>query len=653
MLLPKSYQQTYRSDIDGLRAIAILSVVLFHAFGRHFPGGFIGVDIFFVISGYLISTVIFENALRNRFSFLDFYDRRIRRIFPGLLLVLTVTVIVGWLLLLPDELVALGKEVFGGATFIANFVLWLQSGYFDIEADKKPLLHLWSLSVEEQFYLVWPILLILIRKRKTVFWIISFILPSFFLNLFLLHKYPSETFYFPVTRFWELLIGSLLSQGLELNRLKGSLLSIWPVPSNWTGALAFKCKSLASAIGISLIFGSVFLLDSSGPFPGWRALFPTVGTALLISAGPNSWVAQRILSQRPIVFIGLISYPLYLWHWPILAFLRIENGVDPTAIVKFVAMLLAALLAWVTYLIEAPIRRLSLQSTRAVTSIVLASLVGFLGALGLTLVLSKGEPQRFPSSLVQFVSYHNIDNAAFRDNQCFMNENQGPDDFSPACVEGGDEPLLLLWGDSHAAHLYAGLKALQNSRKFRIAQFTASACPPSLNVDVQYRPFCRSINDAIKYKSQQLKPDIVVLAGFWYNSDIRGTEGTIEFLKQVGVKRIVLFGPVPYWRAPLIRVLLSASDLDPEHHLPHYLDDQYRHPIDESSFRRFAERMGVIYISPIDALCDGKGCLAVDGEDPEDMMASDSSHLSPHASRLLIRLTSDRILGPNIAVVPQ
>ena len=302
----------YRPDIDGLRAIAVLSVLGFHAYGV--TGGFSGVDIFFVISGFLISTIIFENLQNETFQFNEFYQRRIRRIFPSLLLVLIICLILGWIILFADEYQELGKHTLGGAGFVSNLILWGESGYFDVAAEKKPLLHLWSLGIEEQFYILWPFIAYLLWKFRQHFLkaIAILIAMSFCINVLLIQFNSVATFYLPLTRFWELLVGSAVAD-VMLNRRQY-------VP------FIEKHANGLSMLGLVLLIVSIAFLKKSMAFPGWWALMPVLGSALLIMAGPNSWVARKILSNHILVWFGLISFPLYLWHWPLLTFVRILGG---------------------------------------------------------------------------------------------------------------------------------------------------------------------------------------------------------------------------------------------------------------------------------------------------------------------------------------
>jgi peptidoglycan/LPS O-acetylase OafA/YrhL len=368
--MPKnsSSVQKYRPDIDGLRAIAVTSVVAFHTFPNFFKGGFVGVDIFFVISGFLISGIIVDAIEMCRFSYFDFYARRIRRIFPALVIVVAATLIVGWYILLPDEFQRLGKHLVAGAVFAVNFALWSESGYFDAASDTKPLLHLWSLAIEEQFYILWPLVLGLVwkRKRGLLLATLSIAAISFAYNVINVGHNPAAAFYSPLSRFWELMVGGVLAY---LVRQKSEWLS--------------KYSNQRSAIGLLLILISVFMLNREFAFPGYWALLPTLGAFFVISAESDSWISKYILGNRLLVGVGLISYPLYLWHWPILVFAKIVKGRVLTPTDRVTVIITSVALAFLTYrFVEYPIRRSSNLRVAHGLAIAMATV----GAIGLAIL---------------------------------------------------------------------------------------------------------------------------------------------------------------------------------------------------------------------------------------------------------------------------
>lgn len=440
----------YRPDVDGLRAIAVLSVVGFHAFPEWIRGGFIGVDIFFVISGFLISSIIFNSLHQSSFSFTEFYSRRITRIFPALILVLVFSFILGWHVLLADEFKQLGKQIAGGAAFISNFILWRESGYFDNTAETKPLLHLWSLGIEEQFYFVWPLLLWAAFKFRFNLMAMALSIAgiSFLLNVLNITKDPVATFYAPQTRFWELMIGALLSQFV-------------PAFQNWSFNLkSQKLRDLfangPSITGLVLILIGFFYLQPSSLFPGWWALLPTLGAALILMSNKSSWVNRVALSHPLMVWFGVISYPLYLWHWPLLAYARILEGGLPSAVVRVGLILFAVFLAWLTYrFIERPIR-FGIQSRIKV--IVLAMLMVGVGYTGFHVYTHEGLNQR-PVVALNALKFSGNDGGdqGFSINECGIKEEEGKSLFASCLSDKRQTAKFALIGDSKAGSLYGGL----------------------------------------------------------------------------------------------------------------------------------------------------------------------------------------------------
>ncbi|OKO72854.1 hypothetical protein AC629_37365 [Bradyrhizobium sp. NAS80.1] len=371
----------YRPNIDGLRAVAVLLVVIFHAFPDEawLPGGFVGVDVFFVISGYLISKILFSEIEQHRFSLASFYGRRIRRIFPALAVCLAVVLAYGFVVLMPSQLAQLGKQVFFGASFLSNFALLSESGYFDSAATSKPLLHLWSLGIEEQFYILWPPLLWIAFKLKVAIGrlIVGLLVASFAINIALSLTDTSSDFYLPFSRFWELLAGAALAWRPDIN-LKAGL------------------KHVISLAGLATILMSARLFSPEMSFPGWLALLPVAGSAAIILASSDAVVNKNILSSRLAVSIGLISYPLYLWHWPLIAFSYVIRGKPPTLLMAFGIVIASLLLAWTTYrFIERPVR---LSSSRSQCTQVVAACLAVLGTCGLAVWVTGGVPQRFSDS---------------------------------------------------------------------------------------------------------------------------------------------------------------------------------------------------------------------------------------------------------------
>lgn len=418
----------YRPDIDGLRAIAIVAVVIFHAYKDFLSGGFVGVDIFFVISGFLISTILFKNIENNQFSIVDFYIRRVRRIFPALLTVMLATMLTAWYVLFLDEFSTFGRHLSAGIAFISNIVFWRESGYFDLSSETKPLLHFWSLAVEEQFYLFWPVLLAILWKRKmSILNILCFLaIASFLLNITFISSRPEATFFLPITRFWELIAGGILAY-LMLYRQQAQLFN----------------NQLKSVVGLLLILFSIVFIQESWGFPGWWAVLPVLGAVLMIAAGPNAWVNQRLLSNPVMIWIGKISYTLYLWHWPLLSFAFIIKQEPLDATEAFGVVILSFVFAHLTYAyIENPIR-FGKYKVQAIP-VMLVSMCLLL-VVSLSILLGYISPRSHSPALAEVIAarndYANINPqfSQFRfDNERFYRFNNA-----------SNESAVLI-GDSHA-----------------------------------------------------------------------------------------------------------------------------------------------------------------------------------------------------------
>lgn len=350
----------YRSDIDGLRAIAVLTVVAFHAFPEVFPGGFIGVDVFFVISGYLITSILQQEMQVGRFNLASFYARRILRIFPALILVLLACLVAGWHSLLAQEYMQLGKHLGLGAAFLSNIGLWWESGYFDKASEAKPLLHLWSLAIEEQFYIVWPLLLWLILRSRcnAARSVVALAFVSLLLSVWWVWSDSTQAFYSPASRAWELLAGAWLA--LQPQRLQ---------------LVRPKLRGLA----VAFLLGATVLLNAKVPFPGVVALLPVLAAMLLIGVPPSTDWTGRVLSHPWMVALGKVSYPWYLWHWPLLSFAYIIESGQASVGLRMGLVLASLVLAALTYrLWELPLRRLP---RRLVISLLVVAMV-ILGLLG-------------------------------------------------------------------------------------------------------------------------------------------------------------------------------------------------------------------------------------------------------------------------------
>jgi peptidoglycan/LPS O-acetylase OafA/YrhL len=622
----------YRGDIDGLRALAVLSVVGYHAFPRALRGGFTGVDVFFVISGFLISGIIFEDLRRGRFSFARFYARRFRRIFPALIVVLAACLVYGSVALAPDEFRELGKQAAAGAGFSSNILQWLQAGYFDAKATSKPLLHLWSLGVEEQFYIVWPIILVTAYHRGRLFKYLcgGLLLLSFATNLVQTQASPSAAFYLPLPRFWELLLGALLVYGMQASQAAPAATRAAHRRAEWR-----------AAAGLALIGAGFILIDGERAFPGWWALLPTLGTTLVISA-PQARLNRTLLSAKPLVFIGLISYPLYLWHWVLLTFARIANyGEEPPRSWRFAAIAASGVLAWLTYRwVEKPIR---FSGRRDAIPRALVASMAVCGLAGAVVYVTDGFAFRYPPEIRALAAFHYDDERDFyeqsyRGGECLLSAKDTFADLSRRCVDPASAGrLVALWGDSHAASLYPGLKAAQQQTAFRIAQFTASACPPVIGLQSQRRRNCAAFNDSVIREFRILKPDVIILEAHWalYSGssgwpefDAAALHRTIEVLQDLGVPRIVVMGSLPTWKIYQPRVAFELW----RH--AHVLEDRTAEYLDAEPFaadriaRDAVAGTAATFISPLDLLCRQGRCLISTDPHSAIPLAWDNDHLS-------------------------
>ena len=441
--------------------MAVLSVVAYHAFPGWMKGGFIGVDVFFVISGYLISTIIFQNLDNGTFGLCEFYARRIRRIFPALLIVLVSSYIFGWFALLADEYKHLGKHIVGGAGFVSNIVLWNEAGYFETSSETTPLLHLWSLGIEEQFYILWPLLLCIAWKRNlSLFTItIGFAIVSFYLNVSGVSNNAVATFYSPQTRFWELLCGSLLAWVMLYK--KDVLTPVEVKLDGWLSSATHPEKpgsnrrllsNFLSFFGLALLLYGVWRINKQWSFPGKLALVPVLGAVLIIWAGPEALVNRVIFSNRVAVWFGLISFPLYLWHWPLLSFSRIVESKVPDLSIRMVVVNLAVVLAWLTYrLVERPLR-IGKHSKNVV--FILSVLMALSAFIGYETFRKDGLRFRPPVKVIEQMLEDKILPVGTRgsDGSCEklldLNTVEGS-----ACLANSEKPDVLIVGDSHAMAL--------------------------------------------------------------------------------------------------------------------------------------------------------------------------------------------------------
>ena len=622
---------TYRPDIDGLRAVAVLAVVLHHLSASLVPGGYVGVDVFFVISGYLITRIISREMEEGTFTFARFYERRARRIFPALFAMLAVTLAVGYFLLLPSDYSGTLRGALGTLFFSSNIVFWrdMAAGYFAAtDAGLNPLLHTWSLAVEEQFYVFFPILLLLCYRyfrRHIVLILVGCAVVSLAGAALLVQSKSVAVFFLSPFRAWELLVGSLLA------------FNTMPV---------IRSRAVREAVagaGLLAILIACFVYDAKTTFPGFAALAPVLGAAAIMHAGASGpSLVGRLLQWKPVVYIGLISYSLYLWHWPLIVLTRYATGMEP--ITPYIPVLLAASLALGSlsdHFIEQPFRR-GVRVTRKFvfsSSAVFASVLALASAIGL---MRGGFEARFSPDVVK------LDQA--RSPQIlFVNCDEKPVGAGCTLGRADGKATILLWGDSH---LMAWAPALNKSLSAQNSQAVfapTSACPPMLGVDNAAKAICPAQNLAVKnYLLAHPKIKTVVMSAYWstyfredgpltaqagnpptkgINAAKNALASTIQWLRANG-RQVVLIGPVPVYdkSVPMALALEKATDRTllhssiEEQHKKHasffeVVDGARRGGGEGSSFR---------FLDPIQWLC-AEECMVIKDSLP---LYRDSHHLS-------------------------
>jgi peptidoglycan/LPS O-acetylase OafA/YrhL len=641
---------SHRSDIDGLRAVAIVPVVLFHLGIPWFGGGFIGVDVFFVISGFLITSIIFQEMTGDGFSLLAFYERRIRRIFPALFCMLAVTTLAAAALLLPLDFKAFSQSLVASSVFGANLLFWKTAGYFDGPALMKPLLHTWTLSVEEQFYIFYPVVLFLLLRflprRRAMFAVAGMALVSFLASCVLLRVHPDAVFYLPHFRAWELLLGALLAMPL-----------LRPPQSQ-------RLRDLLSVAGIAMIAYGALAFSEQTAFPGLNALYPCIGAGLILYAGTggHSFVGG-FLGGRVVVWMGLISYSLYLWHWPLIVFARYFAIRDLTQIEKaaiVAASLLLATLSW--RLVEQPFRgKQGILSRPALFGLSFAAMAAFI-AIGLSGHMSGGFPERLPDAVVKLASRQSEQDSYLQ--KCVDLPAQRivrGDVCSLGDAMPADSPRFLLWGDSHGAALASAFDAAAR-RSGRAGLFVGkNACPPLAGIERHDSwHACGQTADAVldlirrdrridtvvlvgrwafyargtRYGAEDGKPVVISPDGISGNQSAfrRGFEQTLLMLRERGVK-VVLLAPVPEvgWHVPSGMARAALFDRS---EITGPTLDAYRtrqRPVSET-FDELTARFGVRVVDVVPVLCPGTTCLVERAGQP---LYRDDDHLSVEGARLV------------------
>jgi peptidoglycan/LPS O-acetylase OafA/YrhL len=626
----------FRADINGLRAIGVTAVILFHFGVSGFQGGFVGVDAFFVISGYLMTGIIFRRLAQGRFSLIGFYLDRAKRIIPALAVLCVVLLSIGWLVLFPSDYKALGKEVGSAVTFISNIVFMRDSGYFDTAPHEKWLLHTWSLSVEWQFYLLYPVAVLFLRKKfaeQTLRWILlGFAIGSLLLSVYASSKWPNQAFYLLPTRGWEMLVGGLVY--------------LFPIRAEK------RLRSFLEMGGLALIAYSCLRFNSNDIWPGWLASVPVVGTAMVILASrAESVMTANAISQ----FLGKASYSIYLWHWPLVVGLHYAGKASDGFWIGS-AIAASVLLGQLSLVfIENPTRK----TTKSIPSrgrawpypVGAALAVAILGA-GVFMAegvstdlraINQGERSKF---IEKYADLHkNGLRSAYRAECDFYdwNEKVAKQAIESSCTGAAGKDAIFLWGDSHAQALSLGLRSAV-SQQDMFAQVATSGCAPSLVPQTTKAPNnnCDYSNQYALKEIERHKPGTVVIAQRWEHEKT-DWNAIADRLHKSGVRKVVLVGPLPTW-TPSLPLIVART---------HWFDevDYVRDGLDRKAFAtdttltdKYGQSPNLTYVSMIRALCEARGCRAfVPGE--RSLMAVDYAHLSPEGSIYAVKVALAGVLS--------
>lgn len=637
-------QAAWRTDAAGLRGVAVSAVLIYHAVPEWLTGGFMGVDLFFVLSGFLMTRIISNNLRAGSFSYSQFYASRARRLLPSLSLVLLATLAATPIFLAPTEIEAVGRQIAASAFFLGNFLAWSQAGYFGGSANLKPLIHLWSLGVEEQFYLLFPAFLVVINRRwpaSLKVWLAMAMLASFVGCAIVTPINPDMAFYWPFTRFWEFLGGALVAV-LEQEGWQ-------PSP---------RTATRLSAAGVALLATSFILMADGGGFPGWRAALPVAGACFVLLGGPDTPVARFALARGPMPFLGKISYAAYLWHWPLLVFARWHLNGDLEPFQAVAVTTVALVMAWrTTALIEDPFRFAVALRTRFVaptlflgTSIIAATAMPASSRLA-TLIQKRSTRSAIIERMMAIPNY--LPGDPWRESSgCFINLNLERE-FGEPCLGGVADrrPLGVIWGDSNAAATWPGLSREAVAHGFRLGQLTVSSCAPLVETVTDTNSRCGEMRAHALATLSRLRPQLVIMAARWAVGYDKGRIATligptVEALRQMGVERVVVLGPLPMWFPALPAALAMDAANDRFSDLP----DALPHYAVKSVFdwtprmRELVQAAGGEFIAPIDVLCNADRCrIWADPDRKTRLMTFDGEHLSLEGSSAFASLIAGNL----------
>jgi peptidoglycan/LPS O-acetylase OafA/YrhL len=621
----------FRPDIEGLRAVAVVSVLLYHLEVGWAPGGFVGVEVFFVISGFLMTRITAREIETGRFSPWRFYERRIFRIWPAMFVVILTALAVGAVTMIPDDLIDLARSSVASALAVNNFLFWQQSGYFAAAAQRNVLLHLWSLAVEQQFYLTMPLLMLATFWRAQaprVWFVVCLAILSLLLCILGTPKARSASFFLLPTRYWEFLLGGIVA--LTASKLR----------------LGAATREATVAVGLVLIAIAVASLDSQIRFPGYWALLPCIGTALVIAGGGQEPLASRLLSTAPLTLIGRLSYSLYLWHWLWITFCRLWGfQIDslPTQLSILAVSFVLSYLSW--RFVEVPFRGAGTLSKRGRATI-LAVAATAIGACSVVLVITGGLPARLDPQVRALMAYEHYPakKALYREGVCFLTLEQSAADFNVSnCTQtAAGRTNVLLWGDSHAAHYAPGMRDAAGEFGINVVQATYAGCAP-----IPARPdnseTCADFGKKIWALIARGNYDRIVLSANWagYPGILDELPALVRQLSALGQK-VTVIGPSLEFRRNLPILLASrpaALFLRPQG--PEDWLADYAVAADRRMRGLFADIPRVTYIAPISEACHGGACpVMMAGGVP---LSWDASHLTAEGSVFMAKMLLTRL----------
>jgi peptidoglycan/LPS O-acetylase OafA/YrhL len=606
-----SYKK-FRLDINGLRAFAVLSVVLYHFGVPYVSGGFVGVDIFFVISGFLMTGIVLERV--DHKGVLDFYIARFLRIVPALVVVVLALMIFGLFALSTNEFEILSKNAISSLLFYSNNYYAIHSSYFDPSSEFNFLLHTWSLSAEWQFYIIYPLLVIAIKKLRLPVGIslATIFAVSLAITLMRVTGTREDIFYLLPTRAWEMLAGGLVYMTSVRYKLPAWL-------------------KHCDGYGIALIVVAVVMLHSNGYWPSYSSFAPVIGAAIVILANDQNSI---FTSNRIAQWAGKISYSVYLWHWPVVVAMKYYD-IEFSAINITLGVIASFALGDISYkAIENTLRK------RDKLKLNLSLFISVL-AICIFVMLTKGVSFRFSDTLKQVVEYR-MDNTSWRPDTCFLNPEQDYSAFSK-CQDKMTDKSFVVWGDSHGAHLIPGVRSVFGN-KLNVTQRTASLCPPLIGVDIGGRPYCREINDMTSKEIAKSKPNTVLLAAIWSVYPMRNyLPDTIKFLKESGVKNIIVVGPFPVWKKTMVDTI-EETGVNAGRTVPWDMTDETRNLRKNDKYlRKLSKENNLTYISPLDAMCTDSYCKAIIGHKTAYPVQYDNAHLTPEGSRWFVEEVKKQI----------